>query len=354
MMRRVFIVFACVAGMVACKNTGTGLQQSITGRMNEILVVAEKGVWDGALGDTIRAFFGQDVDGLPQSEPVFDLLNLPHEFFDRNLKSHRNVLDVVISPSADSTTVLFYDSPWAKTQKVISLKARSVEDAIEAFEAYKYTFMGVYSGAERDRLVSIYRRTADPAIYSLFRDKYHLLLSAPTGYYVNKDTAGFVWFSSETVRDSKGVAFFMDEYEHESQFNHVVIVDRVNEMLEKYIPGPLDGNVREVEGPDGKTRKVKVRSYMAIDTEIPYSVTPYTYNGHYAIFLRGLWTVTNDFMAGPFALNVVLDEERGRVIYMMGYVYYPNNDKRNMMKQVEGVMNTMVIDYEEKEDKTKK
>ena len=121
-------------------------------------------------------------------------------------------------------------------------------------------------------------------------------------------------------------------------------------MLEKFIPGPLDGNTREIDTPKGK-QKVKIRSFMAIDKEVPYSVIPYKYNGHYAVLLRGLWTVTNDFMAGPFVLNVVLDETAGRVIYMMGYVYKPNEEKRNMMQQVEAVMNTMVFDFQDENDK---
>ena len=347
-------MFLCVfvAGMAACKEATKTMQQHITGRMNELLVVAEKKYWNGAVGDTLRAFFQQDVAGLPQSEPVFDMLNLPVEFFDRNLKNHRNVLEITISPSVDSTSVEYYDSPWAKSQKLIRIRVHDEDEFFKVFRENKLKFMGIYAKAEQDRLVSIYRRTPDVAIYNLFKNKYHILLSAPSGYYVNKDTTGFVWFSSETPRDSKGIVFFTEPYEHEGQFNHAVMVDRVNEMLEKFIPGPLDGNVREMDGPQGR-KKVKIRSFMAIDTEIPYSIIPYKYNGHYAILLRGLWTVTNDFMAGPFVLNAVLDEERGRVIYMMGYVYNPNNEKRNMMKQVEAVMNTMNFDYRDKDEQEK-
>ena len=58
-------------------------------------------------------------------------------------------------------------------------------------------------------------------------------------------------------------------------------------------------------------------------------------------------------MSGPYELNVVLDVEFQRVIYMMGYVYYPNEEKRDMMKQVDAILNTMVIDYKDKEEKTK-
>lgn len=53
----------------------------------------------------------------------FDVLNLPERYFDKNMKGHRNVLQVVISPSIDSAYVQYADSPWAKTQKYIKIAA---------------------------------------------------------------------------------------------------------------------------------------------------------------------------------------------------------------------------------------
>ena len=66
---------------------------------------------------------------------------------------------------------------------------------------------------------------------------------------------------------------------------------------------------------------------------------------------RGLWTAENDFMGGPFVLNVVLDEKNSRIIYMMGYVYAPDGKKRNMLRQVESIVNSMKIDFPEEEKK---
>ena len=330
-MRKILFVFAMILVLGSCKNATKNLMPSISGKINQVLVIAEKNVWNGPVGDTIKAFFGQEQDGLPQAEPIMDVMNLPEMYFDKNMKGHRNVLQIKISPTIDSAYVQYADSPWAKTQKFIKIAAPNNKVAIQLFEENKMKILGIYAKAERDRLVSIYKRTADTRIFKLFKKKYDMLLYCPTGYYINKDTTDFVWISSETKKDSKGIIFFTEKYEHESQFNHVIIVDRVNEELEKFIPGPRNG------------------SYMALDTEIPYTFVQYKYNGHYAVSVRGLWTVVNDFMAGPFVLNVVLDEEHQRVIYMMGYVYYPNEEKRDMLKQVEAILNTMVIDFKEKE-----
>jgi len=335
MMKGFIFIFAMIFVLGSCKETTKNLMPGISGKINQVLVIADKNLWDGNVGDTIKAFFGQEQDGLPQAEPVFDVLNLPEMYFDKNMKGHRNVLQVVISPSVDSAYVQYVDSPWAKTQKYIKIAAPDKKTFFELFDKNKLTILGTYAKAERDRLVAIYKKTADSRIFNLFKNKYDILLYCPTGYYVNKDTTNFVWMSSETTRNSKGIIFFTEKYEHESQFNNVIIQDRVNEELQKYIPGPRKG------------------SYMALDLEVPYTVVQYQYNGHYAMLFRGLWTVVNDFMAGPYELNVVLDQEHQRVIYMMGYVYYPNEEKRDMMKQVDAVLNTMVIDFKDKNEEKK-
>lgn len=196
--------------------------------------------------------------------------------------------------------------------------------------------MGVFLKAERDRLIDVYKKTVNTKIFNLFKDKYDLLLYCPGGYTVNKDTADFVWISSETRVDSKGIVFFEEPYEHESQLDYQVILQRVNEELKKFIPGPLDS------------------TWMALDMVTPMTAANYQYEGvHYAILIKGLWITENDFMGGPFVLNVVLDQKNSRIIYMMGYVYAPDGKKRNMLRQVESIVFSMQLDYSE-EGKTEK
>ncbi len=106
-MKNIVFVFVMVLMLASCKEATKNLMSSVTGKINQVLVIAEKNTWDGPVGDTIREFFGQDQDGLPQSEPIFDVLNLPEKYFDKNMKGHRNVLQVVISPAIDSAYVQY-------------------------------------------------------------------------------------------------------------------------------------------------------------------------------------------------------------------------------------------------------
>ena len=324
------------SGLISCKEGGgrKAALQAVTGSVNEILVITPKVRWDGPIGDSIRAYFGQPQMGLPQGEPVFDLISLPMSNFDKTVKAHRNVLIVSLKSSVDTASITYSDSPWARSQKVFRIVAPTEEAVYKGFDANKEKIMRVFLAAERDRLIDIYKSSPNTKVFDTFRDEYDMLLYCPGGYNINKDTADFVWASYETRVDSRGFIFFEEPYESVSQLEYQVILDEVNEKLKQFIPGPLDS------------------TWMALDMVTPMTAANYQYAGkHYAWLIKGLWQVENDYMGGPFVLNVVLDQKNNRVLYMMGYVYAPDGKKRNLLRQVESIVYSMNIDLPEEEEK---
>ena len=47
------------------------------------------------------------------------------------------------------------------------------------------------------------------------------------------------------------------------------------------------------------------------------------FDGHFALEVRGLWKMENDFMGGPFYSLTIVDEARGRLLTVEGYAYAP-------------------------------
>lgn len=82
-MRKIWIVLALFFVLGSCKNTTKNLMPSISGKINQVLVIAEKNVWNGPVGDTIKAFFGQEQDGLPQANRSWVVMNLPESILTR-------------------------------------------------------------------------------------------------------------------------------------------------------------------------------------------------------------------------------------------------------------------------------
>ena len=62
------------------------------------------------------------------------------------------------------------------------------------------------------------------------------------------------------------------------------------------------------------------------------------FKGNFALEVRGLWKMENDFMGGPFYSLTVVDESRGRLLTMEGYAYAPYFDKRPYIRELEGVI----------------
>lgn len=328
------LIFGC--SLFSCKDKGgsRAMQTAVSGATNEIMVILPKEQWDGPVGDTLKKFFEQDQFGLPQSEPIFDLINLPPSSFDKNVKSHRNVLIISISSKVDSASMTFHESAWARSQKLFKITAPNLEEFYKIFDANKEKIMSVFLKAERDRLIGVYKKAASSKIFNLFKNKYDMLLYCPGDYVLNKDTNNFVWISAETKVDSRGIIFFEEKYEDESQLNYQIVLDKVNEELKKYIPADRDS------------------SWMALDMVTPMTAANYNYEGiHYALLVKGLWVAENDFMGGPFILNVVLDQKNNCIIYMLGYVYAPDGKKRNMLRQVEAILYSMQIDLPEEGEK---
>jgi len=63
-----------------------------------------------------------------------------------------------------------------------------------------------------------------------------------------------------------------------------------------------------------------------------------SFNDKYAIEARSLWRVQGDFMGGPFVTYTFVDEKTNRLFMIDGWVFAPKYDKRDYMRQVEGII----------------
>ena len=67
---------AVISGCKGNKNTKV-LLPNVSGKAGEIVVVIERGEWEGNLGNTLRDILAGDCPYLAQREPLFTLANVP-------------------------------------------------------------------------------------------------------------------------------------------------------------------------------------------------------------------------------------------------------------------------------------
>jgi hypothetical protein len=66
-------------------------------------------------------------------------------------------------------------------------------------------------------------------------------------------------------------------------------------------------------------------------------------NQPYTIETRGLWTMVNDFLGGPYVAYAILDEKKQKIIYAEGFVYCPGERKREYIADIEAVLSSISI-----------
>src|SRR5690606_8905400 len=111
---------------------------------SEVLVVMDKPLWMGEMGDTVRNFFGQLFPYLNQPEPWFSIIHRTPEEFEKIYSIYRNILIFVLEPELDGGTIQKETDYWAKPQTVIQIK-----------------------GPDRDALYDLFVRNSD-AILQVF------------------------------------------------------------------------------------------------------------------------------------------------------------------------------------------
>ncbi len=307
-------------GTFSCKQATKNLRPMVTGGSGELLVIINETLWKDAIGDTLRLVLKEPQIGLPQTEPLFNLLNISHDKWGRIFKTHRSILDINVNAKIKKPQLYIKNEYLARTQSYMRLDAPDKKSMLQLLNENKAKIISYFYKGEIDRKKATFRKNVVQSIFYKLKDKYNFTLTFPAGYRLNKDTLNFMWISNETPTYSKGMFIYSYEYTSEKQFEKEAILKKRNELLKKYIPGPTKG------------------SYMSTETIYPVSCNHLTFYGNYAMEARGLWKVENDFMGGPFLNITFLDKHSNKLICLDAYVYYPNKNKREMLRELEAIM----------------
>lgn len=318
----VFLISYLISG---CTMSESGLKRS-TGSSNEILVVTnDKETWLGAPGDSIRAFFGAEFPGLSQPEPMFDLVNIAAGDLNDLFKKYHNILIVEINPQADGAMSESKKNLWAEPQMIIKLSAPDLPSFYSEFERNRETYLRYFVELERERTLVLQRMSSDIKLARTVENKFGISLPIPGGFYLAKEGPDFAWLRHKVTKAKQDVELsimiYSMPYRDTLVFDPRHIIQWRNTITLEHIPGPSPG------------------SFMKISQQFipPVFDTVAGFPGGFAVETRGLWEVENDFMGGPFVSYTFADTLRHNVITLDGYVYYPNNDKRDYLRQMEAI-----------------
>lgn len=317
------ILFIAFAG--CNKKKGTYTLPSASGPSGEILVIADKPLWQGTIGNTLREVFQSPQKGLPQQEPQFDMVNLLPSAFGNLFKTHRNLFIIDIDEKFKEPLVEAKRNVWSQPQMVVKISAANPKDIPEIIKEYGNSYLNQYLANERIRIINAFERTKSQEIENKLKHNFGLTLTVPTSFTIAKMNENFAWLRQETKDVSLGIMVHVANYEDTLAFNHDYIIELRNKLTKKHIPGPLDSSYMTTESHE---------EFLPVSSKIDFA-------GHYAVETVGLWRTVKAVMGGPFVRYTILDEKRNRIVTLEGFVYAPRYEKRDYVRQVEAIMHTV-------------
>jgi len=334
-----FIILIFTLSYASCKLDTSVPPSEATGNIDEIVVIMEHQDWKGGLGDTVRHYFTQSYDLLPQYEPIFDVRYLKPEGFTSILTAARNVVifDVI---NRDQSTRLALDlfgrenidvkenvlgksDYYAKGQQILYVYAKTRDELIDYIHQNNGALVRQVADNEITKLKNtVYLGGEDKALSKEINEKLDINIAIPRGYQVAANEDNMVWLRFDTEKYTANL--WIQNFENTSQADDFGINSR-NQFGRAYVIGSTPG------------------SYMTTEDLIDYFQTKRTANGKARIESRGLWKMSADFLGGPFLNYCVADSSKNRTVVVDAFVMAPSNKKRQIMRQMEMLMNSIKI-----------
>ena len=322
-MKFMAIALAAMIALASCseEKKRKALLPNISGKAGEVIVVIDKGNWEGAVGNVLRDSLAQETPYLPQREPLFGLVNVPKNAFTNMFQIHRNIIVFNISNTVTEPGIVIRKDVWATPQTVIYVNAADSEAAIEIIKENSALMAVTIEQAERDRIIRNVKKYEElklaPVVAKMAGGSPHF----PSGYKLKKATNDFIWIEYAIQDVTQGILIFKyPVVEGEQMMSLESIIGHSNEILKNNVPGMFDN------------------TYMTTSSAVRPGIEYKRYKGLDFAEVRGFWEVYNDYMGGPFVSHAFYSQDGKDVIVMEGFVYAPKYDKRQYLRQVESII----------------
>lgn len=333
MKKRVAFIACCaflaLTALTSCSKKDNGLfTVTVGGNAYDVMVVGDPDIWKGDAGRALFDVLDEDMPGLPQAEPLFNILFLNTQEFTDIVKPMRSLVFYdVDSTQYTQGKVSFSVDRWAKTQAIVKITAPDQEEMARVVKERGRAIVDFFVDKECERSLLYFDRYPNVEGKKLLRDNLGIKVSLPN--YINKSKVGdkFIWMSNGSVDARLDVLAYRTPFQGKKDMNLERILEKRDSLTKIYIPGPSEG------------------SYMCVEREVIPPVDRHIlYKGRKCTEVRGLWRTENEFMGGPFVSRTFVDTLHQEAVTVEAFVYAPQHKKRNKIRQVEAVLHSLEIE----------
>lgn len=302
------------------------------GPSGEVVMVVSESLWNRGIGAAVDSVFLRPVRVLPQYEPRFDVVRLDPSEFDRFWKPHRNlvVFDVADRIDTQEPQMRVMRSRFSKGQIYVEVKARTAQAAAALLldPLQGEMLVDLLEEEEAKRYAQWFALDRNEALENKIQQAHGLASVLPRDARLVTSEGGFAWIERNLTRMKGGrnhdvqlgIIVHRTPYGGPSDFSMDRMLARRDSLLKARISGP---------NPD---------SHMVTEFRLSPRYEEVSFRGGFAAKMRGLWRMEGDFMGGPWTSIAWVDEARGQLVSVDGYVYAPYFGKREYLREVEAIV----------------
>lgn len=338
----IFLATAVIMLLSASCDEKQGLLPPSGGKLYEVLLV-------GDTCDIVSDALQQDVPGLPQSEPQFDVSSITKARFGPSLQLARSIVVVNVNPKLYTSVRLRREkNVWAQPQTVIHVNTPSVKMLRDSMSRVAPTLLRVLNRSELSKSLSMLKSKRNIEAEHLIDSLFHIKMWVPVEMTHSKVGKNFIWLSNNSAETMKNIVVYRQKVQETNK-----------ESQEAYGSDDTDyfiGNRNKILGENIKGETDSMHMSTVSQT---VSVNNLKIKGERVRLYRGLWEMTGDYMGGPF-VSIVLPSKKFRVskksitgkkgivskgakpetITIEGFVFAPSKKKRNAIRSLEAALLT--------------
>jgi hypothetical protein len=298
-------LLSLLATLAACREKVSLLPKS-GGRPFEVLVVGDR-------DSLLRKVLSADVEGLPQSEPSFDVSATDSAHFAGALRLARSIVTVNIDPRLYTTTRIRYEkNVYAKPQIMVYIGAPSTKVLAQGLAAQAPMLRQLLNRFEANAAIALLSHKRNIEAEKTIGKLFGVEMWIPMDMVSSKKGKDFLWLSNNSPTGMQNIVLYRSPAP-QSTNHYIHLRDSVMRM---HIKGETDAMFMHTVKATvtGSLTKEKERSIMV----------------H-----KGLWEMEGDDMGGPFIAHT-----QGHLT-VEAFVFAPGMKKRNLLRRTEAALYTL-------------
>ena len=260
---------------------------------------------EGDTLDIVKEMLTEDVDILPQPEPMCNVISVKRGKVSGSYLLMRT--RVIVTIGKNFSVKVSHDEN-AAPQAIIRIHAASLQELRDSLQP-RVLQAAIYE-AEQEHLAAVVKQ--NPEKQKLVKRLFGIDIKIPDQLDASKEAKNFLWLSNNANRGMQNLIFVRVESEERRVKNSTPLTpkEEIDSMLRKNMIGETDS--------------------MYMQLSYPKRL--------YANLTQGLWEMKGDAMGGPYRMSRLPLADGS--LYIIAFVYAPEMKKRNLMKQLEAVMTT--------------